>query len=81
MLLNLDLLGIAASAGSACTTGNAEPSHVILAIGRDEAEARSTIRFSVGRGNSIDEIDRAVDAIAESVARVRALSGAVSAAG
>jgi cysteine desulfurase len=81
MLLNLDLLGIAASAGSACTTGNAEPSHVILAIGRDEAEARSTIRYSVGRGNSIDEIDRAVDAIAESVTRVRALSGAVSAAG
>jgi cysteine desulfurase len=81
MLLNLDLLGIAASAGSACTTGNAEPSHVIRAIGRDEARARSTIRFSVGRGNSLDEMDQAVDAIAESVARVRALSGTVSGAG
>ncbi len=81
MLLNLDLLGIAASAGSACTTGNAEPSHVIRAIGRSEQEARSTIRFSVGRGNSLDEMDRAVAAVAEAATRVRALSGAVSAAG
>jgi cysteine desulfurase len=81
MLVNLDLLGIAASAGSACTTGNAEPSHVVLAIGRTEQEARSTIRFSVGRGNSLDEMDQAVEAISESAARVRALSGAVSAAG
>lgn len=81
MLLNLDLLGIAASAGSACTTGNAEPSHVVLAIGRTEQEARSTIRFSVGRGNSLDEMQQAAGAIAESVQRVRALSGTVSAAG
>lgn len=81
MLLNLDLLGIAASAGSACTTGNAEPSHVVLAIGRTEQEARSTIRFSVGRGNSLDEMEQAAGAIAESVQRVRALSGTVSAAG
>jgi len=81
MLLNLDLLGIAASAGSACTTGNAEPSHVVLAIGRTEQEARSTIRFSVGRGNSLDEMDAAVAAVAEAAERVRALSGTVSAAG
>jgi cysteine desulfurase len=81
MLLNLDLLGIAASAGSACTTGNAEPSHVVRAIGRSEEQARSTIRFSVGRGNALDEMDQAVAAIAESVSRVRSLSGAVSAAG
>lgn len=81
MLLNLDLLGIAASAGSACTTGNAEPSHVVLAIGRSEAQARSTVRFSVGRGNSLDEIDQAVAAVAESVARVRSLKAPVSAAG
>ncbi len=81
MLLNLDLLGIAASAGSACTTGNAEPSHVVRAIGRTEQEARSTIRFSVGRGNSLDEMEQAAESIAESVQRVRALSGTVSAAG
>lgn len=78
MLLNLDLLGIAASAGSACTTGNSEPSHVLAAIGRDEQQARATIRFSVGRGNSMDEIEQAADAVAESVIRVQALSGVVS---
>lgn len=77
MLLNLDLLGISASAGSACTTGNSEPSHVVLAIGRSEEQARATIRFSVGRGNSSEEIEQAADAIAESVSRVRALSGAI----
>ena len=76
MLLNLDLLGISASAGSACTTGNSEPSHVIGAIGRTDEQARATIRFSVGRGNSIDEIERAVEAIAESVTRVRSLTEA-----
>ena len=81
MLLNLDLLGIAASAGSACTTGNSEPSHVLGAIGLDESQARATIRFSVGRGNSIDEIERAADAVVESARRVQALSGAVSQAG
>jgi len=76
-MLNLDLLGISASAGSACTTGNSEPSHVVLAIGRSEEQARATIRFSVGRGNSSEEIEQAADAIAESVSRVRALSGAI----
>lgn len=75
MLLNLDLLGVSASAGSACTTGNSEPSHVLAAIGRDEQQARATIRFSVGRGNSMDEIDQAAQAIIESVRRVQALSG------
>jgi cysteine desulfurase len=78
MLLNLDLLGIAASAGSACTTGNSEPSHVIRAIGRDDDAARATIRLSVGRGNSLEEMDAAATAVAESASRVRALSGAIS---
>lgn len=76
MLLNLDLLGVAASAGSACTTGNSAPSHVLLAIGRSESEARASLRFSVGRGNSADEIDVAAEAIVESAARIRQLSGA-----
>lgn len=78
LLLNLDLLGISASAGSACTTGNSEPSHVIGAIGRTEEQARATVRFSVGRGNSIDEIEQAADIIAESVSRVQGLSGALT---
>lgn len=73
MLLNLDLLDIAASAGSACTTGNSEPSHVLQAIGLDDSQARSTLRFSVGRGNSLDEMDRAAEAVSESASRIGSL--------
>lgn len=76
MLLNLDLLGVAASAGSACTTGNSAPSHVLLAIGRSEAEARASLRLSVGRGNSVEEVDAAAEAFIDSVNRIRQLSGA-----
>jgi cysteine desulfurase len=74
MLLNLDLLGVAASAGSACTTGNSAPSHVLLAIGRSEAEARASIRLSIGRGNSAEEIDAAAEAFIDSVNRIQQLS-------
>ncbi|CAN5811160.1 cysteine desulfurase NifS [soil metagenome] len=74
MLLNLDLLGVAASAGSACTTGNSAPSHVLLAIGRSDAEARASIRLSIGRGNSAEEIDAAAEAFIDSVNRIQQLS-------
>ena len=75
LLLNLDMQGIAASAGSACTTGNSQPSHVLLAMGLTDEQARSTVRFSVGRGNSPEQIDEVVDVVAESVDRVRTLAG------
>jgi len=74
VLLSLDMGGVSASAGSACTTGNAEPSHVLLASGLDEAAARASLRLTVGRGNSEAEIDEAVDVMRETVERVRALS-------
>jgi len=74
-LLGLDMAGVAASAGSACTTGNSEPSHVLRAIGRSAEEARSSIRFTVGRGNSEEEIDDAGRLISEVIARTRALAG------
>lgn len=76
VLLSLDMSGVAASAGSACTTGNSEPSHVLLACGLTEEQARASLRFTVGRGNSEDEIDDAVNIIEETVSRVRMLSGA-----
>ncbi len=76
MLLNLDLLGVAASAGWACTTGNSAPSHVLLAIGRSDEEARASLRLSVGRGNSAEEIDDAAEGFIESATRIRQLSGA-----
>lgn len=75
VLLSLDMQGVAASAGSACTTGNSEPSHVLLACGLDETAARTSLRLTVGRGNSMDEIDQAIDVLVETVERVRALAG------
>ncbi|MGI8484628.1 MAG: cysteine desulfurase family protein [Thermomicrobiales bacterium] len=75
VLLALDMEGVEASAGSACTTGNSEPSHVLLAMGLSEAETRSSLRLTVGRGNTVDEIKDAVDALREVVMRVRSLSG------
>ncbi|MFT4037475.1 MAG: cysteine desulfurase family protein [Thermomicrobiales bacterium] len=75
VLLALDLLGVAASAGSACTTGNSEPSHVLTAMGLSEEGCRSALRFTVGRSTSAGEITDAVDAVAEAVQRVRSLAG------
>lgn len=75
VLLSLDMMGVEASAGSACTTGNAEPSHVLLAMGLDEEAARASLRLTVGRGNSIEEMERAADALAEVVSRIRTLAG------
>ena len=75
ILLSLDVLGVAASAGSACTTGNTEPSHVLRAMGMSDEACRSALRFTVGRGNSEEQIEDAVDAIVESVVRARALAG------
>jgi cysteine desulfurase len=78
LLLSLDVLGIAASAGSACTTGNTEPSHVLKAMGLSDEACRSTLRFTVGRQNTIEQIDEAVDALVDSVARARSLSASAT---
>ncbi|MCO5225419.1 MAG: cysteine desulfurase [Thermomicrobiales bacterium] len=75
VLLSLDMMGVEASAGSACTTGNSEPSHVLLSMGLSEERARASLRLTVGRGNSIEEMDRAADALAEVVSRIRTLAG------
>jgi cysteine desulfurase len=74
MLVNLDLAGIAASAGSACTVGRNEPSHVLLAMGRTVEEARSSLRLTVGRATSEAEITEAAESIVEVVDRVRELA-------
>lgn len=75
MLLALDLLGVSASAGSACTTGNSEPSHVLTAMGLSEEMCRSALRFTVGRSTTPELVDEAVAAVAEAAVRVRSLSG------
>ncbi|MGH2549102.1 MAG: cysteine desulfurase family protein [Thermomicrobiales bacterium] len=76
VLLALDMIGIAASAGSACTTGNSEPSHVLLAMGQSEDRARSSVRFSVGESTTVDEIEEVVDGLQEIVERSRRIAGA-----
>jgi cysteine desulfurase len=74
LLLSLDVLGVAASAGSACTTGNTEPSHVLRAMGLSDDVCRSSLRFTVGRSNTEEQIEAAVDALVESIGRAQALT-------
>jgi cysteine desulfurase len=74
MLIALDLAGIAASAGSACTSGTLEPSHVLEAIGLDEPSRKAAIRFSLGSSTKPAEIERVVGALPAIAAKVRAAS-------
>ena len=63
MVLHLDRLGIAASAGSACTAGKVAPSHVLTSIGRDDAAAASSLRFTFGRENTMDDVIYIAEAV------------------
>ena len=69
LLVALDLEGIAVSTGAACNAGAAEPSHVLLAMGRTREEAGASLRFSLGRTTQEPEIDEALDVLARVVAR------------
>jgi cysteine desulfurase len=72
----LDLAGVAASAGAACASGAVHPSRTLLAMGRSEAQARASLRFSIGHGNDEAQIDRVIALLPDLVARVRASGGA-----
>jgi len=74
LLLMLDMAGIAASAGSACATGSAEPSHVLSAIGASPLAAQGTLRFSLGRNNTEEDIDYVLEVLPKLVERVRQMS-------
>ena len=76
LIMGMDLQGVAVTSGSACTSGSLEPSHVLHAMGRDEATAKATIRFSLGRGTTEDEINYAVDALRRVVSRMGGISHA-----
>ena len=78
VLLSLDMLGVAASAGSACTTGNTEPSHVLRAMGLGEETCRGALRFTVGQGNTPQHIDATISALTEAVSRARAFAGSLA---
>jgi cysteine desulfurase len=67
----LDLEGVEASTGSACTSGSTEPSHVLLAMGIGERLARGSLRVTVGRGTTDADVDRALEAVATCVRRLR----------
>ena len=71
LLLNLDIMGIAASSGSACASGSLEPSHVLTALGRSGPEAKDSVRFSLGRYTTEAEVDRAIAVFGEAVGRSR----------
>ncbi|MCC6382877.1 MAG: cysteine desulfurase [Dehalococcoidia bacterium] len=75
VLLALDLAGIAASSGSACTTGALEPSHVLTAMGVEPDLAHASLRLTVGHENTDAEIDRVLETLPEIVSRLRALAG------
>jgi cysteine desulfurase len=74
LLLDLDLKGIAASSGSACTSGSLEASHVLLACGMEHQLAHGSLRFTLGHGNTLEELDYTARILQESVARLREMS-------
>lgn len=71
LLMNLDRQGIAASSGSACSSGSIEPSHVLKAIGLSDSLASSGIRFTLGRGTTEEQVDLVIERFTEIVRRIR----------
>lgn len=74
LVIALDLQGLAASGGAACSSGASEPSHVLTAMGLPPDRARASVRFSLGKQNTPEDLDYALALIPKTVARLRALS-------
>ena len=74
LLLTLDHKGVAVSTGSACTSGSLEPSHVLKAMGMDPALSHGSLRFSLGRDNTAEQMDYVVECLGEVVGRLRQMS-------
>lgn len=74
LLLSLDMVGIAGSSGSACTSGSLDPSHVLLAIGLPHEIAHGSLRLSLGTGNTEEEVDYAIEKLVGIVDRLRMMS-------
>ena len=74
MLLSLDMMGVAASSGSACTSKTLEPSHVLLATGLEHEEAHGSLMFTLGRENTQEEVDYVIGLMPGIVRRLRAIS-------
>lgn len=78
LLMHLDLAGVAASSGSACTTGAIEPSHVLVAMGVPRELAVGALRFSLGRATTEADVDRAAEVFPRVVEKVRSLAGVLA---
>ena len=74
MLIKLDMLGICASSGSACTSGSLDPSHVLLAIGLPHEIAHGSLRISLSENNTIEEMDFVVDELKKIIEQLRSMS-------
>jgi len=74
MLLNLDLEGICASTGSACSSASLEPSHVLLALGLPPEQAHGSLRFTLGRENTETDVEKVLEVLPGIVAKLRAMS-------
>lgn len=74
IVLNLDFEGIEVSTGSACASGSLEPSHVLLALGLSHLQAHGSIRFSFGKNNTMEEVNRTAEALKKIIARLRKIS-------
>jgi cysteine desulfurase len=74
LVIALDLKGLAVSSGAACSSGAIEPSHVLLAMALPHQRARASIRISLGKQTTNDDIDFAIKVIPETVARLREIS-------
>jgi cysteine desulfurase len=80
MLMILDQQGVCCSAGSACTTGSLEPSHVLRAMGLSNEQARASLRFSFGRTNTMAEVHRGLEILTRAVKKLRQMTPGVLAA-
>ena len=74
MCLNLDLQGICASTGSACSSSSLEPSHVLLALGVPPEQAHGSLRFTLGRWTTEEEVEQVLEVLPRVVAKLRAMS-------
>jgi cysteine desulfurase len=70
LVMNMDLNGIAVSSGSACTSGSVQPSHVLLAMGRDMNTAKATLRFAFGKSNREEDVEFVAEALREVIRRM-----------